>query len=82
MARAEEFIANLPLQLPVIDESVNFTVRESKLYLFDAALDRPVANGSNSCCIDVAPGQYVVTVESYKREREFDFLVHRFQILS
>jgi len=77
-ARAEELIGNLPLQLPFIEDSINFTVREPNLYLFDSALDRPLVVGSGVCRIDMTPGRYAVTVERYEREHEFEFLVHRF----
>lgn len=75
--RAAEVIASLPPQLPEIGEVVQISVRESQLFLFDAALDKPSAIEPHS--VAVKPGRYTVTTEIHKRDQEFEFLVHRFK---
>jgi hypothetical protein len=75
--RAAEVIVSLPSHLPVIGEAVQFSVHESRLFLFDAALDMPSVIELH--CVEVAPGRYTVTTESLKRDQEFEFLVHRFK---
>ena len=79
VARANEVVAALPEELPAIGDPVQFVVNEARLTLFDAAIDVPHAMGSEPFGIDVAPGLYSVTVENYKQEQEFSFIVHRFR---
>jgi hypothetical protein len=75
--RAAEVIASLPSQLPVIGESVQFSVHEPCLFLFNAALDKPSVTESHHIAIE--SGRYTVTTESHKIDQEFEFLVHRFK---
>jgi hypothetical protein len=79
--RATRALASLPDQLPVLGNPCPLSVDDSRLYLFDAALDMPKVGASGSCAVDVRPGRYSVTIESYKRDRAFDFLIHRFRWL-
>lgn len=81
MKRAEYALAALPSQLRAIGEPVELVVSEPSLFMFDSALDRPLAGAAGACCVDVRPGRYEVAVESYRLEQEFEFLIHRLRTL-
>lgn len=75
--RAVAAISSMPSQLPAVAEVCQFSVDENCLCLFDAALDKPLMLDTGSSVIDVGPGRYEVTTENYKRDQEFEFLIHR-----
>lgn len=74
-ARAANAITSLPSQLAEIEQPTKFSLDESNLVMFDAALD----NIDMSTCqrVDAEPGSYTVTVERYLSD-SCELLVHRF----
>jgi hypothetical protein len=73
---AAKALAMLPQSLPAVGESTRFTHQGKDLVLFDAAMDGREQSPSNG--IQVGPGRYDVTSETYKKPTEFEFVIHRF----
>ena len=71
---AEDVLKNIPVQLPLLEDPVEFRLRVGNCVLFDAAC---LLGEKNQVEIFLEPGNYTVATELFKSVGYFEFLIHR-----
>jgi Immunity protein 21 len=72
----EEIISTLPLKLPIIELSKILEIKDDNLQIFDAS--SCIDEGAPTLHAKIIPGLYEITVEEFKLDGSYEFLVHRF----
>lgn len=72
---ADEALANIPIELPQIEEPQKIQLNSNHLVLFDSASQ--LEESPTMLEVFLAPGLYKVSTEKYANPGLFEFLIHR-----